>query len=106
MFDARHDLNLSRGIALELVSDKNPKRIPQALEELAKKPFSSLLIAPALHQDVECMAVLIDSTPEVMMLALDREHDFVKMPLVATLRLTSARLCCTNLRTAPEREYR
>jgi hypothetical protein len=38
------------------------------------------------------MAILIDSTPEVMVVPLDREHDLVKMPFVATLRLTSPQL--------------
>ena len=38
------------------------------------------------------MAVLIDGAPEVMMFALDRQCDLVKMPFVAAPRLTSAQL--------------
>ena len=92
MLDARHDLSLGRRIALQLVRDQNPWRISQALEELTKEPFGCLPIAPTLHQDVECMAVLIDSAPEVMMLALDREYDLIEMPFVAALGGTSAQL--------------
>jgi hypothetical protein len=66
LLDARHDLNFSRGIALQLVSDQNRRHIAHALKELAKEPFGCLSVTPALHQDVECMVVLIDGAPEVM----------------------------------------
>lgn len=38
------------------------------------------------------MAVLIDSAPEVVVLAFDGKHDLVEMPFVAAPRLTSAQL--------------
>lgn len=92
MLHARHDVNLGSGVALQFVRDQDPWRIPQALEELTEKPFGCLPVAPALHQDVEGMAILIDSSPEVLVLALDRQYDFVEMPFVAAPRLTSPQL--------------
>ena len=71
MLDARHDLDLSSGITLQFVRDQNPWRIAQALEKLAKEPFGCLPVAPALDENVQGMTVLIDSAPEVMVLALD-----------------------------------
>jgi len=42
-----------------------------SVEELAQKAFCCLPVAPALHEDIEHMAVLIDCAPQVVMLALD-----------------------------------
>jgi len=52
MLDARHDLNLGGGITLELVGNRNPWRIVQAPEKLAKESFHGLPVAPALHEDI------------------------------------------------------
>jgi PIN domain nuclease of toxin-antitoxin system len=63
MFDARHDLDLGSGITLQFVSNQNPWRVAQALEQLTKEPFDGMPVAPALHRNIECMAVLIDGAP-------------------------------------------
>lgn len=53
MLNARHDLNLGSGVALQFVGDQNSRCVAHAIEKLAKEPFGYLPIAPALHQDVE-----------------------------------------------------
>ena len=81
VFDPGQDLALRRAVALQLIRDDDPRYIPQALEQLAKKLLRSLLIAPALYQDVERVIVLVDSAPQVMALAIDRQEDLTKYHL-------------------------
>ena len=63
MLDTRHDLLLRCGVALEFVRNQHPWGVTQALEELAKKAFHRLPVTPALHEDIERMAILVDCTP-------------------------------------------
>ena len=39
-----------------------------------------MLIAPRLHQDINDVAVLIHSPPEVLQLAVDFEEKLIQMP--------------------------
>ena len=71
MLDTGHDLLFRCCVALEFVGDQHPWGVTQALEELAKEAFRRLPVASALHEDIEHMAILIDCTPKVMVLALD-----------------------------------
>jgi hypothetical protein len=50
----------------------------KTLKKLAKESFGRLSVALALHDDIQDMAILIDCAPEVMVLALDRQHDLVE----------------------------
>ena len=88
MLDSGHDVHLRCGVTLQFVGDQHPRCVTQALEELAEKAFCCLPVAPALHEDVKHVTILIDCTPEVVMLALDGKHDLVEMPFVPALRLT------------------
>jgi hypothetical protein len=56
-------LPFRRAVALQLIRDDDPRYIPQALEQLAKKLLRGLLITPALDQNVEDVVVLVDSAP-------------------------------------------
>src|SRR5262245_24966422 len=85
MFHAREDLALGRAVALELIRDEHPWPVLQPLEQLAEKLLRRLLIAPALHQNIEDVIVLIHGAPQVMALAIDGQKDFVQMPLVTWL---------------------
>jgi hypothetical protein len=58
----------------------------QALEQLAEKLLRRVLIASALHENVEHVIILIDSPPQVMPLTIDCQEDLVQMPFVARLR--------------------
>ena len=71
MLDTGHDLHLSCGITLQFVGDQHPWGVTQALEKLAKKALRRQPVAPALHEDVKHMAIVVDCTPQVMVPALD-----------------------------------
>jgi hypothetical protein len=53
VLDAGHDLPLGCGVAAQLVGDQNTRRSPLLLQQLAQKAFGSLLVAPALDENVE-----------------------------------------------------
>jgi hypothetical protein len=41
-----------------------------------------LLVAPPLHEHIKHIAVLIDSTLQIMPLTLNGQEDFIEVPLV------------------------
>jgi hypothetical protein len=83
MFDTREHLSLCGTVALELVRDDHPGNILAALEQLAEEFLRSPLVSPALDQDIEDIAGLIDSPLEIVPLTMNREQHLVQVPLVA-----------------------
>src|SRR5205823_5748506 len=65
---------------------------PLLLEELAEQAFGGLLVTPALDENIENEPVLVDGTPDPMLLPGDADDDLIEVPLVATARraLTNA----------------
>src|SRR6478736_10324927 len=86
MLDPGHDLPLGRGVAPQLVGDEHTRGSSLLLEELAEQALSGLLVAPALDKNIENKAVLVDGTPEPMLLPGDTDDDLIQVPLVATER--------------------
>src|SRR5262245_32105555 len=79
---AREHLALRRAIAFEFIGDDHAWDVEQAFEELAEELLRRLLVAPALHQDVEDVVVLIDGAPQVMTLPLNGQKHLVEVPRV------------------------
>jgi hypothetical protein len=50
------------------------------------------LIAARLNQDVDHVAILIHGPPEVMLLSIDSNKDFVQMPSVAEAALAALQI--------------
>src|SRR6201993_4219297 len=92
VLNPRHDLPLGRGVALQLVGDEHTRSSTLLSEKLAEQAFGGLLVAPALDENIENEAVLVDGTPEPMLLPGDADDDLIEVPLVATARraLTNA----------------
>jgi hypothetical protein len=67
MLDPGHDLPLGSGVALQLVGDEDTGGSTLVLEELAEQAFGGLLVAPALDENIENEALLVDGTPEPML---------------------------------------
>ena len=72
-------------ITLELVGYQSPRRFTLTLQHFAKKPFSSLLVPTTRHQDIQDVAILIDSTPEIPLLSSNLHEQLVNMPSIAQL---------------------
>src|SRR5260221_10124751 len=90
MLDPGHDLPLGSGVALQLVGDEHTRGSTLLPEELAEQAFGGLLVAPALDQNIQNEAVLVDGTPEPMLLAGNADGDLIEVPFVATARRSPA----------------
>src|SRR5215468_5955228 len=85
-------LAFGRAIAFEFIRNDDPWHVPQPLQELTEKLLRRVLVAAALHQDVEDVVVLVDRTPEVMTLTMNREKYLIQVPLVTWLRASVLQL--------------
>src|SRR6201981_1702997 len=85
VLNAAYDLPLGGAIAAQLVGDQHTGRSQVLLEQLAEQALGGLLVATALHEDVENEPLLVDRAPEPMLLANDGDNDFIQVPLVAAL---------------------
>jgi len=56
----------------------------------AEKAFRRVCVPPALHQDIQHVAVLIDGSPQIRPFPIDGEKDLIQVPLVPTPRATAA----------------
>lgn len=70
---ARLDAPLGGGVALPRVGDEHTRCLALLLGELAKQAFGGLRVSPALDQDIENEAILVDGTPEPMLLPGDAD---------------------------------
>ena len=77
-------------ITPELVGNQFPRGVTLALQHFTKEPFRSSLVPLFRHQDVESVAVLIDSTPEIELFSLNFHEDFVDVPSMAQPALPSS----------------
>jgi hypothetical protein len=71
------------------------------LRILAGKFLRRRLVPPALHQDIEDMAVLIDRPPEVVPLTTNREKDLIQMPRTTSLGTPAPQLISIRLPELP-----
>jgi hypothetical protein len=86
--DGRHDRSLRRGITPQLVRDQPPRRASLTLQQLTKEAFSRTPIATRLDEDVDHVAVLVDSTPEIVLLAPNVDEQFIQVPRIAQATLS------------------
>lgn len=90
MLYPRQDLTFRRAIANALISDDDTRNVLESLEELAEKSFGSFFVSAALDEDVEHVAILINGSPENVLLSTNGKHDLIHIPLVPTTRATTA----------------
>jgi len=68
----------------ELVGDQHAGRSPLLRQQLAEQAFGGLFVAPAVDEDIENKAFLVDRAPQPVLLAGDGEDDLVQASFVAT----------------------
>src|SRR6201995_165444 len=85
VLNAGYNLPLGGAIAAQLVGDQHTGRSQVLLEQLAEQALGGLLVATALHEDVENEPLLVDRAPEPMLFAGDGDDDLIEVPLVAAL---------------------
>ncbi|MHC2845926.1 hypothetical protein ACVINU_008860 [Bradyrhizobium diazoefficiens] len=82
MFDPKARLCPRSAVRTKLVRDHHARRRAGGFQELLPEPLRSARVSSALDQDVENEAILVDSAPELMLFARDRDNDLVQMPFV------------------------
>ena len=83
MVHGGHHGSMRRIITSEFIGHQPPGFTSLAFEKTAEKAFSRTLIATALHENINAIAVLIDGTPQILALPLNGDKDFVDMPRIA-----------------------
>ncbi len=86
MLHARQDLTFRGTIGPEFIGHDHSRRVAQTLQQLAKEALGRLLVATALDQDVEHVAMLINGSPQIMEFASDTNEHFIQEPSVSGLR--------------------
>jgi hypothetical protein len=101
MFHPRQDLALRGGIALQLIRDDHPRHVGQAFEQLAEELLRGLLVPATLDENVQHVAVLIHSTPQVMPDTIDGEKHLVQVPFIPWPRSPAPELIGIGLSEFP-----
>jgi hypothetical protein len=83
MFDGEAHLRPCRAVRTELVRDHHAWRRDGGFQEPPHEPLRRACVSSALDDNVENEAILVDSAPQPMVFARDRDDDFVEVPLVA-----------------------
>ena len=92
MLDAKAHLRPRGAIGTEFVRDHDARWRGRRFQELPHEPLRRAGVSAGLNQDIENEAILIDGAPKPVLLARNRDDDFIHMPLVATCRSTPAEL--------------
>ena len=77
-------------IAPQLVGDQQFGSEVLLLEQLAHQSQRRPSVAPTLNQHVEDLALVIDGTPQIHLLAGDPHHHLVEVPAIARSWTASA----------------
>jgi HSP20 family protein len=75
-----------RSVGAQLVGDQQFRRETLLPQQLAHQPERRALVAPALNQHIEDLALMIDGAPQVHPLAGDSDDHLVEVPPIARAR--------------------
>src|SRR5580700_3276820 len=84
----------TRSVGAELVGRQQFRREALFLEKLAHQSERSRLVAPALNQHAENLALVVDGAPQVHPLAGNANHHLVEVPPVARAWAAPSQLTC------------
>ncbi len=89
MGDQRHDVPMCNTVAAQLVGHEPHGFLSLTFQEFPKE-FSRRAPVPAgLDEEVDQVTVLVDRTPQILALTVDRDEDFVQKPRITEAALSS-----------------
>ncbi len=91
------DIFHSGTIASELVSYNYPGSQSLGLQKFAEKLIDGTSISAALHQDIDDLAILIDGSPQIVLLPLIFDLHLIQMPLISWLGTAATELIGISL---------
>ena len=80
---------MSDTVAAQLVGDETTGFLALAPQESPKESPSRPAVPTRLDENIDQIAVLIDRTPEILALTVDRHEDFVQEPRIAESTLSA-----------------
>jgi hypothetical protein len=87
VLDRRHDVTMCGVITAEFVGDE-PAGFPTlAFNQAAEEPDRRVLVAAALHQNIDRIAILIDRAPQIVLCALNGDNRFIEVSGIAQAAL-------------------
>ena len=76
-------------VASELVSHQRTWNSALPFLQLTEEALGCLSISPLLNEDVQGIAILVDSSPQILASALNRDENLIEEPRVAKCSLSS-----------------
>jgi hypothetical protein len=90
MLDTGQNLAFGRRVTLQFIRDDDARHVLQAFEKFFEKLLRRLLIAAALHEDIEDVVVLIHRPPQVIAFTVDGQKHLIEEPFVTRLGPTAS----------------
>jgi hypothetical protein len=78
--DRRHDNPVRSSITPQFIGDQPTRHPSLDLQWFAKKEYCCMLIAARLHENIYHVAVLVNSTPQVLPFPPDCYEEFIHVP--------------------------
>ena len=76
-------------VAAQLVGHQTHGFLALTLQQFSKDSLRRAPVPTGLDEEVDQVPVLVDRTPEILALTVDRDEDFVQEPRIAESTLTS-----------------
>lgn len=82
VIDIRQNLSCRSAVTSQFIGYYDTRGTELANKSL-EKPLRGLRITTRLHQNIKYFAVRVDGTPQPIFNSIDRDNDFIKMPLIS-----------------------
>ena len=92
MDDDGHDVPMCDMVAAQLVGHETRRFLPLTLQEFPKESPRRAPVPAGLDEDVDQITVLVNRTPEILALTVDRDEDFVQKPRISESTLSALQL--------------
>ena len=83
MDDDGHDVPMCDMVAAQLVGHETRRFLSLSLQEFPKASPPRAPVSAGLDEDVDHVTVLVNRTPEILALTVDRDEDFVQKPRIS-----------------------
>jgi len=89
-----HEFPMRDTVAPELVDHQTKRFPPLALQEPPEESPRRTRVPTGLREDVDDIAILVNGSPQVLSLTIDRDEHLVEIPGVAETTLTTFQSTC------------
>ncbi len=80
VLDRRHHGSMRSAITFEFVGHQPTRLTALAFEKTAEEAYRGFFVASSLDQNINRVAVLINRTPKIVLVTLNRDKHLIKIP--------------------------